>query len=157
MDPNTIAIAGLTLIVGLVIGILAASRLLPAKQENRDLQKELTETRDRMDSYRGEVAEHFQQSAKMLEQLSDSYRDIHNHLAQGANTLLERPVTQGPLLQKIGDNHEPEVEVDTSNVAPPLDYAPKTGEKSGVLSEDFGLDKDATADEEELIIKPPVT
>ena len=84
----------------------------------------------------------FQQTAELLDDLTRSYREVHNHLAQSAEQLLEEP--EDNPLQSLP---EPEVRPTTtssSKLSAPLDYAPKS---SGVLAEDFGIDKVKSAEQ----------
>ena len=80
----------------------------------------------------------------MLNNLAESYRDVHNHLAQGASNLcadqagsIMRPIPDTSLSQlTAGTEPAPEA------VQPPLDYAPKGSPyATGVLNEEFGIDK----------------
>ena len=81
-------------------------------------------------------------TAKLLHSMAESYRDVHNHLANGASTLCKD--SSSDILRRIPDGslldltEAPEIEA----VQPPLDYAPKNSRfETGMLNEEFGLDK----------------
>ena len=77
----------------------------------------------------------------MLNQLTSSYRDVHNHLAVGAEQLC---MGRGPIaldqLSRGADSSE--IPEHLANIRPPLDYAPKSSpDEKGMLNEEFGLDR----------------
>jgi uncharacterized membrane-anchored protein YhcB (DUF1043 family) len=95
-------------------------------------------------AYEDEVVEHFSDTAKLLNGLTESYRDVHNHLAKGAATLCQG---EGPvLLDRLENGRESaEIPAQLADTQPPLDYAPKTSpDEKGMLNEEFGLDRQAT-------------
>jgi uncharacterized membrane-anchored protein YhcB (DUF1043 family) len=87
------------------------------------------------------VVEHFTDTAKLLNNLTESYRDVHNHLAKGAATLCQG---EGPIsLDRLEDGRDTaEIPAHLADVQPPLDYAPKTTpDEKGMLNEEFGLER----------------
>ena len=96
------------------------------QQKTRTLEKHLHEKQDEFKNYQSEVTGHFAESAKMLKQLAESYRDIHNHLAQGANNLTPGSNTSGPIIEKLPEQDEKEAVVDEQLAQAPLDYAPRS-------------------------------
>jgi uncharacterized membrane-anchored protein YhcB (DUF1043 family) len=145
VDSLTIAVisAVVSLLVGLGIGLLFGRRSSPDSRRYRETERKLDQVLQDKRAYEDEVVEHFSKTAKLLNSLTDSYRDVHNHLAAGATTLCEG---QGPVslerLQRAGDNAE--IPAHLANIQPPLDYAPKTSpEEKGMLNEEFGLDRDS--------------
>ena len=131
--------AGIALITGGAIGYFAPRYLKTDSNTNRALEEELQAQRDKHEAYREEVATHFGKTAELLAQLLGNYRDVHNHLAHGAEILCENANIKR--LQPLPDDRLIEQQVSTS-VEAPRDYAPKTatGGKS-VLDEDFGIEK----------------
>lgn len=144
MDNATIQIlAGLALlIIGLGLGMLLGRRSSPQSQKNRDVERKLDQVLQDKKAYEDEVVEHFTDTAKLLNSLTQSYRDVHNQLAKGATELCqgEGPVIAGRL---EGSQEETTVPSQPADVHPPLDYAPKTSpDEKGMLNESFGLDRD---------------
>lgn len=139
------------LLVGLAIGALLGLRMSPQGQKNRELEGKLDQAIQDKKAYEDEVIEHFSNTAGLINKLTDSYRDVHNHLATGAATLCK---DQGPIsLEALsGPRLDSEIPADLADVQPPLDYAPKTNpEETGMLNEEFGLERAKTeyADVEE--------
>ena len=92
-------------------------------------------------AYEDEVVGHFTETATLLNRLTEQYRDVHNHLARGADTLCQG---RGPVsLGQLGRSHdESEIPAYLADIRPPLDYAPKTSpEEKGMLNEEFGIDR----------------
>lgn len=136
-----IAAAIAALFVGLGLGLLIGRRSSPAEQKHRELERKLDQVLQDKKAYEDEIVEHFSDTARLLNNLTESYRDVHNHLATGAATLCQG---QGPVnLGRLENERDPaEIPPQLANIQPPLDYAPKTtpGEK-GMLNEEFGLDR----------------
>ncbi len=139
------ALAMLTL--GAVAGYLASRWLVPAEQQRRELEAALDEMKQRQRDYQKDVGQHFSRSAELLNSLASDYREIYNHLAQGAQALCDP--ADAPRLTRLPEpgGDEPPA---AAPLEPPRDYAPRRspGEK-GALHEAFGLDKPAPEREPE--------
>ena len=133
-------------ILGLLFGYLLGRRTSTATQKYREVERKLDQVLQDKKVYEDEVVEHFTETAKLLNNLTDSYRDVHNHLAKGAGTLCQG---QGPVsLERLENNpNSGEIPADLADIQPPLDYAPKTSpSEKGMLNEEFGIErKPATA------------
>lgn len=144
-----IAAAVAALIIGLVLGLLIGRRSSPAGQKHREVERKLDQILQDKKAYEDDVVEHFSDTARLLNNLTESYRDVHNHLATGATTLCQG---QGPVdLDRLENERDPaEIPSHLADIQPPLDYAPKTSpNETGMLNEEFGLDrKQAQAEEE---------
>lgn len=130
-------------ILGLVLGWLAARRMSPAERKYRDIALKLEQVMEDQKAYEADVVEHFTETAKLLNNLTESYRDVHNQLAQGAATLCKG---SGPVsLQRIENSQDPsEIPAHLARIQPPLDYAPKSSpDEKGMLNEEFGLERKA--------------
>lgn len=143
--PELIAVGIAALLVGTAIGVFFSRTFTPDTRKSRVLEKQLQDADTSLKNYQQEVSEHYVKTAKLVEDLTDSYRNVHNHLAEGAATLLS---TRGaaPLMKTIPSREQIEAISELpvkGKVLPPLDYAPKRspGEK-GMLDESFGLDKE---------------
>jgi uncharacterized membrane-anchored protein YhcB (DUF1043 family) len=133
--------AGL-LVAGIVIGLLVGRRQSPASQKYREVERKLDQVLQDKKAYEDEVVEHFGQTARLLNSLTESYREVHNHLAHGAANLCQG---QGPVsLDRLQGRGDPtEIPAGLAAVEPPLDYAPKASpDEKGMLNEEFGLDRD---------------
>ncbi|MEH6591713.1 MAG: DUF1043 family protein [Halioglobus sp.] len=140
-------IAGAVALLGIGIGTLIGKRLSPQGQKNRELESQLDAALQEKKAYEDEVGEHFSSTATLLNKLTESYRDVHNHLAVGASALCE---DQGPVaLEKIANSSNgSDIPGNLTDVQQPLDYAPKsTPNETGMLNEEFGLERVKSADE----------
>lgn len=137
-------VAAAALAGGLVIGGFAGRSFSSETQKSREMQKQLDRVTQEQKDYQHEVAEHFTDTAKLLRNMAESYRDVHNHLATGADTLCSDNYS-GPALTRLPDSvlGTPEPDADEpESVSPPLDYAPKSSPyERGMLNEEFGLEK----------------
>ena len=142
---------GATLLFGLGLGLLLGRRMSPQGQKNRELESKLDQVLQEKKAYEDEVVEHFSDTASLLNKLTESYREVHNHLAMGATTLCQ---DQGPIALEQISPGVPGAEIPASlaDVQAPLDYAPKSSpNETGMLNEEFGLERikpDASAGEE---------
>jgi uncharacterized membrane-anchored protein YhcB (DUF1043 family) len=145
-----IIVGAVLFVVGLGLGTLLGRRSSPAAQRQREVELKLDQLMQEKRAYEDEVVEHFTDTATLLNNLTERYRDVHNHLAKGANTLCQ---DRGPVsldrLEDSGDSSE--IPTHLADIRPPLDYAPKTSpEEKGMLNEEFGIDRKKTADTREV-------
>ena len=135
--------AAIGAIIGLLIGYMVGRRTAPGAVEARDLELKLEETRAEQRNFQERVTEHFAESAEKLNRLSEQYREVFQHLAVGAETLVGEGAS-GAFRALEAPAENPAIEADNVVAEPPRDYAPKTSpDDPGVLNENFGLDKDA--------------
>lgn len=116
-----LVLGGITTIIGVVIGLLVAWHRGPASQVQHQLRSRIAELEQQQATYRHQVSEHFADTATLLAQLASSYRDVHNHLAQGAHHLATAEASER--LQELLEGHAEEPAADISVMSPPLDYA----------------------------------
>jgi uncharacterized membrane-anchored protein YhcB (DUF1043 family) len=138
-----------TALVAFFIGALVAYGLatLISRRGGRsgDLEHRLNEAENRLSDYQDEVNDHFQQTADLVNNLTNSYREVHEHLAKGAQNLATADLSE----QFLTTSAAPKLENDDilpedAAVEPPKDWAPE----SGTLSESFGLNGDPKKDED---------
>jgi hypothetical protein len=78
---------GVTCGVGIGYLTLCNSRRSQLLQEKCDaLQREF-------DAYRGQVGQHFQRTSELVQKMTDSYREVYEHLATGSQALCQNPVS----------------------------------------------------------------
>ncbi len=141
--------AAVALCGGLAVGVFVGKQFSSDTQKQRDMQRQLERINQEQKEYQHEVAEHFTDTAKLLRNMAESYRDVHNHLASGADNLC-RENASGPMLTRLPESmlgvvdSAPEEE---ETASPPLDYAPKRSPyETGMLNEEFGLEKPVEED-----------
>jgi uncharacterized membrane-anchored protein YhcB (DUF1043 family) len=125
--------------IGVAIGYFLNHKLHPAPRRNRELEEQLHALQEQHKHYRYDINAHFNKTADLLTHLAASYRDVHNHLARGAQELCDthavRTLKMLPEATPVLEDHQP------ASVEPPRDYALKSPFQKGMLSEEFGLDK----------------
>jgi len=136
------ASAVVALLLGLGLGLLLGRRSSAEGRKYREVERKLDQVMQDKRAYEDEVVEHFSRTAKLLNSLTESYREVHNHLASGAGQLCQE---QGPVslerLERAGDDAE--IPAHLAAIKPPLDYAPKSSpEEKGMLNEEFGLERE---------------
>lgn len=75
------------LIAGALIGALVHKLLLSDSVRVKQLEAQLQSLSDEHEQYRSRVHSHFSDSAQLLDQLTESYRDVYLHMADAARTL----------------------------------------------------------------------
>ncbi len=143
---NILIAAGVALLLlGLGLGLLFGRGMSPANQRQRETERKLDQLLQDKKAYEDEVVEHFTDTAKLLNNLTERYREVHEHLAKGASTLCQGrgPVTMDRL---EGGRDGSEIPAHMADIQPPLDYAPKSSpDEKGMLNEEFGIERNKPA------------
>ena len=92
-DPLVAASAAL---LGLLIGLLLARLFLPGPKQVKRLQAEIERLGREHSEYQGRVAGHFQKTGELIGQMTQSYKAVYDHLADGAQTLCTADVLPKP-------------------------------------------------------------
>lgn len=145
-----IMVGAVLLFLGLGLGLLIGRRTSQDARHQRETELKLDQMLQDKKAYEDEVVEHFTETARLLNSLTERYRDVHNHLANGASTLCHG---RGPVSLDMleGGRDDSEIPANFADIRPPLDYAPKTSpEETGMLSEGFGIDRKRAARPETL-------
>ncbi len=133
----------IALVAGVAIGFFVA-RALPNAAPN-STQRQLDDVQERFDTYQNEVVTHFNSTANLVQKLSQSYQDVQEHLAEGANRLALDDLTRQRLLAALHPDalQPPRDRLTPPRTAaePPRDYAPKMPNTPGMLDEHYGLKK----------------
>ncbi|MFT7559841.1 MAG: uncharacterized membrane-anchored protein YhcB (DUF1043 family) [Flavobacteriales bacterium] len=146
-----IMVGAIALCIGGLVGALISRSLFPPEQQKK-LEESLSSTRNDLQKYQSDVANHFAETAKLVNTLTDSYKDVHEHLARGATKLSNAEISREMLRagdEKLGISPG---DILQEGVQPPKDWAPKIPGQTGTLSEEYGLDelKESDADSELL-------
>ena len=140
--------------VGIVLGLVIATRLNVNPSKIKDLENQIRQLKDTHSEYRDSVSDHFSMTAELVQHMTESYRDVYQHLASGAQDLCSGEVASKLLPA------ESDAVFDTGNaaeesspLAPPRDYAAKQSpDQKGALAEDFGIDKTTPVNDEEIAV-----
>ncbi|MBR9866231.1 MAG: YhcB family protein [Oceanospirillales bacterium] len=174
MEDSSVWIIGIVaLLAGTLIGYLMGRSGDTSSQQK--LVDQLNEAQRDLSEYKEKVNGHFEKTAELVNNLTESYKQVHQHLAQGSETLCmgehspaqlssqPQPAIAEPVKDRPAEEKEqiPTVteQVDTATdepevVEPPRDYAIKNPDEEGTLSEKYGLKKKPDADEDAEI--PPL-
>jgi uncharacterized protein len=169
VEQNSIWIIGaLALAVGGLIGYLLGRSGSDAGQR-QILSKQLDDTQAELATYKQDVTEHFEKTAELVNQLTNTYKDVHQHLASGAQSLCEGDTASLALKEDVQaklsttPDAEAPIPVVTDVVPndeaekvpePPRDYAAKSSNEKGMLSEAYGLDSKADESDDEPLTSP---
>lgn len=135
--------------LGIMVGAVFHRSFQGETSKNKRLEQKLAELQDTHSRYKAEVSEHFMDTAKAVQTLNNSYRDVHAQLAKGANRLCNddnldvflsiNTSAESAFTQGKNTTENPQI-TDSQHYAPPMDYAPKdTPDAEGTLSEHYGL------------------
>lgn len=152
MDQNTVwVIAIAALIVGILLGFIFGRNGTSGSREVK-LANDLDRTQHELEKYRDEVNQHFSHTADLVNDLSNQYQKVHQHLASSAAVLCRDEKLIASLQKQAGTEAIPRdkepskseiVEDDETSVHMPLDYAPKKDQgEPGTLSDRFGLNEE---------------
>jgi uncharacterized protein len=132
-----VIIAVVCLLFGLGLGVLLGRLWLPKHQET-GLQERLNQAQAELENYQHQVAKHFVETSARIGDLTQSYKALHQHLAQGAANLASPDISRSLLEAATPAAAESASLVDApTHLEPPKDWAPKVPGQKGALSEDF--------------------
>ncbi len=146
---STIIIAGLvSLFVGGIIGFVL-SAAFSGKKQTTSTADTSSNTEESLVSYQRDVAEHFVQTTALINTLTESYRDMYEHLASSALKLSTAEISR----QLISANNQlpgaTNLVIKDVEIQAPRDWAPKIQGAEGALSEGYGLDDSTVKEGEE--------
>lgn len=143
--------------LGAVVGALVMYLLRHRFNDTQALRRRLGEIQSELDSYRTQVDEHFERTSDLFQEVTQKYRDLHDHLAQGATgltrgtkrlTSVELP--EKSLLPARGDDGEERV-VD-EEVRPGVDPVDVTdAETAAAVPDEKHVGEDAQVSEPDLV------
>ena len=140
-------VGSLAFLAGLLFGVLLYHLFSGSKSRNGKLESQLQDLQDEFKEYQEQVGDHFSTTAHLINKLTDTYRDVHEHMANGADKLCEDDEVRNRLSDALlgsnalmaGKTNKRRNER-TKPLEQPKDYAPKvTPDEKGALSEDFGV------------------
>lgn len=139
------------LAVGVVIGVVFSSRLNSSASRVQELENQIRELKDNHGTYRDNVSDHFSMTADLVQHMTESYREVYQHLAAGAQDLCTNEVASKLLPAGSDAVFESDEKTESSgDLNPPKDYAAKQDpSQKGALSEEFGISKSISHNDEE--------
>lgn len=142
----------LSSLIGFIVGVLYVQRQSTPKR-TQQISTLLEDVQTRHDNYQKEVRGHFEHTAELVNELTQRYRELHQHLQAGAEALCSNPKLgvndnparqfmpiTGPVAEPVmPDPYAQAAEGDFSYYDPPRDYATKQPTDKGMLDERYGL------------------
>lgn len=113
IGSNWIWITGL---ISLTLGVACGAGITylmagSGRRRTIELQEKLDQMQQEFDSYRNQVGQHFRKTSELVQAMTDSYRNVYEHLAKGSETLCQDPVSTPRL--DFPQQTEPHAEADT--------------------------------------------
>src|SRR5690606_11690539 len=110
------------LAIGICLGVIVASRMKSANPSRvAMLEETVQQLQSQHEKYREHVGQHFDMTAELVQQMTESYRDVYQHLATGAQELCS-----GEVANKLLPASEDVFRTGSSGtLQPPRDYAPR--------------------------------
>ena len=112
------------LAIGIVVGVLFASHLKSSPARMKELESQIKSLKEAHGEYRDSVSDHFSMTAELVQHMTESYKEVYQHLASGAQDLCSTEVA-GKLLPTESDAvfEATSREEDAAGLIPPKDYA----------------------------------
>jgi uncharacterized membrane-anchored protein YhcB (DUF1043 family) len=134
-------------IVGVAAGALLYKQFLSDSASIRKITEELETMQETHQDYRQNVYSHFENTAQLVNALTQNYKDLYERLARDADMLCPEEITRQLALTKkrsdlLGNAPEAELHKQMDDLFPPRDYAAKNSpDQKGGLAADYGLRK----------------
>lgn len=126
--------------VGSLLGALISRKIVPVGNQ-KSLENNLQSARNELTEYQHDVAAHFAETSRLVHSLTESYKDVHDHLSKGAISLTNTEITEKMIAAgEVSLGLEANEALKQQRHEPPKDWAPKTPGQKGTLSEDYGFD-----------------
>ena len=144
------------LAIGIVAGVVFASRLNTSPSRVQELENQIRTLKDSNNEYRHSVSDHFSMTAELVQHMTESYKEVYQHIASGAQDLCNTEVANKLLPTEPDAVFDATAQgTESTGLIPPKDYAVKESpDQVGALSEDFGIDKAKLIAEEDVPIQP---
>lgn len=140
--------------IGLCIGAVMYRQFKSDTAKVEMLEQKIQSLQSEHDNYKGSVHSHFNTTAQLVNNLTDSYREVYRQLASSAQELCPESISSQLSLSSRAydllstkDDAEPRQDNTTPSSSsdplfPPKDYSPKaTPNQKGNLAEGYGLNK----------------
>jgi len=82
----------ITFACGIACGIGIAYLMPGNRRRAQELQDKLQSLQQEFDSYHNQVGQHFLKTSELVQKMTESYRDVYEHLSTGSQALCQTPV-----------------------------------------------------------------
>jgi uncharacterized membrane-anchored protein YhcB (DUF1043 family) len=86
------AIGLTTFVCGIACGIGIAYLMPGNRRRAQELQEKLQRLQQEFDNYHDQVGQHFLKTSELVQKMTESYRDVYEHLSTGSQALCQTPV-----------------------------------------------------------------
>jgi len=154
---GTVSVNYLILVISFCIIAFFIGRLTSnERKNNKRLQAELEQSRDEIRDYRSRVTNHFRETARRVNVLTENYRDVYEHLALGAKDLCDK--NNAPeLMNELKRNPMLREETAEDPVIDQEAVPVQTNAESKIADEDLDTAADPTATENHAESTAPET
>ncbi|KLN67100.1 MULTISPECIES: Z-ring associated protein ZapG [Vibrio] len=125
--PWIYALVGL--LIGTVLGIAISRLTTPGYKKQKSVQKDLDNAKFELEQQKQDLADHFAQTAEMLDSVGKEYTKLYQHMAKTSSELLPNiPEQDNPFVKKVVQQSDDntldngELDIQLLNEAP-KDYA----------------------------------
>lgn len=137
-------ILGITcFLIGAAAGALLFRAFRSDEVRVKHLEAQLQQLADEHENYKSNVHSHFSGTARLLTDMTDSYRKVYLHMANSAQALCPDYISNQLNLSSEAKALLERDQDDVSKAPPaaPLDYAARTtASRKNSLAEDYGID-----------------
>ncbi len=89
---------------GVVFGIGFAMFFLQGFGRAKKLQLEVDRLEQELTEYKSQVTDHFKQTSNLVQKMTESYRDVYQHLAASSQKLCQEPIE----MFQLGQSQSPD-------------------------------------------------
>jgi len=82
----------ITFACGIACGIGIAYLMPGYRRRTQELQEKLQSLQQEFDNYHDQVGQHFLKTSELVQKMTESYRDVYEHLSTGSQALCQTPV-----------------------------------------------------------------
>ncbi len=90
-----------------------------SRRRTSDLKEKFDQLQQELDGYRDQVGQHFRKTSELVQAMTDSYRNVYEHLAKGSEVLCQDPVSTPRL--DFAQHAKLDTESDTDTQIPDTD------------------------------------
>ncbi|AIS53939.1 MULTISPECIES: Z-ring associated protein ZapG [Vibrio] len=122
--PWIYALVGL--LVGAVLGIIISRITTPGYKKQKTIQKDLETAKFELEQQKQDLADHFAQTAEMLDSLGKEYTKLYQHMTKTSAELLPNiPEQDNPFNKKVAEQSQTEEPAEAEQPSAVLSEAPK--------------------------------
>ena len=148
----------LMFVVGIILGATGCLLVIRQTYSESSIERQLRELQEEFTAYRENVNQHFNQTTKLVNELTSNYVNVQKHLEDAAESFAQPPKSfeLDETKDKETENrvkNEALVKLETpkteatedaqfeqyNGVEPPKDYASTPAKEVGTLSEEYGF------------------